>query len=1089
MSVSNNETSKSHESYKAWTVDNSESRVSQLLTSTPKRSILKGTKSPDPYSSPVYKRIKSDHFLELAERRVSFASATRIRIFERDEVSNSPAKRTKINKPDQEPLTTLFDTDIPTANSENAYISRLTGSPLDRRKRRPDLFGSPPGKQSSERPHVVYPEYRIRRMRSLVEDMKDDNIDGDESPDDFRQYLSQASPVDKKKLFDEASMHELHKNNQAHKTGNNDVIDNNSINNNNNDDNARPDPFKQLPKEIGDSQSSSLLSSAPSLDRQPPPRMSMFSIREGTGSMIVTEEEEVMEKQRQRQQQHLTSSEGKKSMLPPPPRPSILSQISRRTTLDSINSNNSSKQIEGNKDSPLEPLSTSILWDEFSDDYFKRLSTLNRLHNIGNKTKSMQSPNKSNMSSNLGGEEDREASPIHNNSRLSSLKPSLRFDSTIYSSENSNNINSKNDSNNNNNKNNKDNNHTNDNQHNSNITTTATSNTPNYLRHHSITHNINSIRKNNNNITNNNSTDITIKNHINIDDNMSDDTNNDDTNITNNNNDNINSSNNNTNNNHSTVNKTPTPPISPFTFEISKIGIDLNDHSFTSGYDDKMMSMNEDNDVNIFEEEFPQLYHSFTDDIPLSQTISLATFLRNIGVVFSENLPTITRRTSGSVVTKPATLVEQATAAASTIPEIEIYKKMASFLEDSIKNYSEQINKLDHELTENNPQFFAEYMDGSSVARQRMEKGFHLIKQWAEEMVDHDWHQYYKSELQSLVQLLESNKKQQRLDEEYLRQSDRRLTEEYPQLIKYQTELNKIIEIAREKKNHHKKMNYDLLERRESDIKEQAMAIENSRNEWSNLTDEEMSVKNQLEKMKLRQKELRAAIEKAESTKNSHPYVSEKELLEAKEKYEESSGLCGWKLENTTKDTIQFAIDNDLSILINLNKLRNHQLDSVLIRMLEKKEHEYGSFTELIYGLHLVTDGIWDEKTIVQTIAIYWNRLKLIRQEILKLRSRFWIEVYPISDESTIKLTGRGITCKIVISNYVKKIKVSVVFDISPQQIMTYPHSINLSSLKMQLHYGDIQFDELNKLLRDKIQEHGVFNFRDNLDSVFNIDE
>ncbi|CAO3629544.1 unnamed protein product [Cunninghamella echinulata] len=922
-------------------------------------------------------------------------------------------------------------------------------------------------------------------MRSLVEDIKDDNIDDDESLDDFRQYLSQASPVDKKKLFDEANMQELHKNSQVHENSNKDIRNNNPIKNDNNNDDVRPDPFKQLPKEVGDSQSSSLLSSAQSLDRQPPPRMSMFSIREGTGSMIVTEEEEVMEKQRQ---QHPSSSENKKTMLPPPPRPSILSQISRRTTLDSMNSNNSSKQIEVSKDSPLEPLSTSILWDEFSDDYFKRLSTLNRLHNIGNRIKSMRSPNKSNIPSNLGGEEEGEVSSINSHSRLSSSKPPLRFNSTMYNIKNNNNNDSK--DNNNNNK-----NHTNDNQHNTNITTMTTSNSSNYLHHHSTTHN------NNNNNHNNNSTDVSIKNHININNNMNDDTNNNNnnsnTNITNNDNDNINTSNNNThnttiqntNNNHSTVNKTPTPPISPFTFEISKIGIDLNDHSFTSGYDDKMMSMNEDNDVNIFEEEFPQLYHSFTDDIPLSQTISLATFLRNIGVVFSENLPTITRRTSGGIVTKPATLIEQATAAASTLPEIEIYKKMASFLENSIKSYSEQINKLDHELTENNPQFFAEYMDGSSSARQRMEKGFHLIKQWAEEMADHDWHQYYKSELQALVQLLESNKKQQRLDEDYLRQSDHQLTEEYPQLIKCQTELNKIVEVAREKKNHHKKMNYDLLERRESDIKEQAIAIENSRNEWSNLTDEEMTVKNQLEKMKLRQRELRAAIEKAESTKDSHPYVSEKELLEAKEKYEESSGLCGWKLEDTTKDTIQFAIDNDLSILINLSKLRKHQVDSVLIRMLEKKEHEYGSFTELVYGLHLVTDGIWNENTIMQTIAIYWNRLKLIRQEILKLRSRFWIEVYPINDESTIKLTGRGITCKIVISNYIKKIKVSVIFDISPQQIMTYPHSIDLSGLKTQLHYGDIQFDELNKLLRDKIQEHGVFNFRDNLNSVFNIDE
>ncbi|CAO3631181.1 unnamed protein product [Cunninghamella blakesleeana] len=125
----------------------------------------------------------------------------------------------------------------------------------------------------------------------------------------------------------------------------------------------------------------------------------------------------------------------------------------------------------------------------------------------------------------------------------------------------------------------------------------------------------------------------------------------------------------------------------------------------------------------------------------------------------------------------------------------------------------------------------------------------------------------------------------------------------------------------------------------------------------------------------------------------------------------------------------------------------------------------------------------------MRKIAIYWNRVKLIRQEIMKLRSRFWVEVSPIHDEVITNVLGRGINCKIVISNYMEQTKFSVIFDILPKQVMDYPQSIQISNLKTIKHYSDIEFEELNKMLIGKIKEGGIFNFKDQLSSIFHNDK
>lgn len=64
------------------------------------------------------------------------------------------------------------------------------------------MFGSPPSQRTAKQPSVVYPEYRVRGMRNLVDD--DDDEDGGPRHDPyFMKVLSQDDQQGRKRLFDD----------------------------------------------------------------------------------------------------------------------------------------------------------------------------------------------------------------------------------------------------------------------------------------------------------------------------------------------------------------------------------------------------------------------------------------------------------------------------------------------------------------------------------------------------------------------------------------------------------------------------------------------------------------------------------------------------------------------------------------------------------------------------------------------------------------------------------------------------------------------------------------------------------------------
>ncbi|KAI9282282.1 Spc7 kinetochore protein-domain-containing protein [Sporodiniella umbellata] len=150
-----------------WTVDNTDSRVIHFgLTSTPK-SILKGSRTPQRYEHNQTQQERATR--EYRNRRVSFAAASSLRLFNQEDTIEFSYNSEDDLFAQPEPIRDMLDS--PVRFDRGSSLSILSGSPSDRRRRRRDIFGTPPDQRST------YALYK-------------DDVDDEDSDLDISQFLT-----------------------------------------------------------------------------------------------------------------------------------------------------------------------------------------------------------------------------------------------------------------------------------------------------------------------------------------------------------------------------------------------------------------------------------------------------------------------------------------------------------------------------------------------------------------------------------------------------------------------------------------------------------------------------------------------------------------------------------------------------------------------------------------------------------------------------------------------------------------------------------------------------------------------------------
>lgn len=73
----------------------------------------------------------------------------------------------------------------------------------------------------------------------------------------------------------------------------------------------------------------------------------------------------------------------------------------------------------------------------------------------------------------------------------------------------------------------------------------------------------------------------------------------------------------------------------------------------------------------------------------------------------------------------------------------------------------------------------------------------------------------------------------------------------------------------------------------------------------------------------------------------------------------------------------------------------------------------------------------------MQSIAIYWNRVKMMLLELEKVQKLFDVDITALNTSNTPEKAG--FTCKIYFLFFSEKTRYSLSFQVTPKDILSYP--------------------------------------------------
>lgn len=136
-------------------------------------------------------------------------------------------------------------------------------------------------------------------------------------------------------------------------------------------------------------------------------------------------------------------------------------------------------------------------------------------------------------------------------------------------------------------------------------------------------------------------------------------------------------------------------------------------------------------------------------------------------------------------------------------------------------------------------------------------------------------------------------------------------------------------------------------------------------------------------------------------------------------------------IANTVEeDVINISILGDIDVTLDRKKLAAVDPGAISVQIPMNTKKKYGPFAELANGLSDVVKS-WDTQEIIEEMCFYWNRVKILVEEMTRLQQRYSSDFVPVPER-------KGISCSSTI--FVPGVtKFKLIFEITPETIQQYP--------------------------------------------------
>ncbi|ORY90391.1 Spc7 kinetochore protein-domain-containing protein [Syncephalastrum racemosum] len=491
------------------------------------------------------------------------------------------------------------------------------------------------------------------------------------------------------------------------------------------------------------------------------------------------------------------------------------------------------------------------------------------------------------------------------------------------------------------------------------------------------------------------------------------------------------------------------------------------DHNSVSDFADKYDA--------ILDEEFSQLYNSFSDEPTLSQqSMPLSRFLKYTSITFGEadkddtDKPPIVPR--GRRI-ENLSVADKLVAAIVSIPELELYQNLSEELNELITADKQSIDRIYRTVGNDSPDIVTKYFMGDYQARTEMEADLQRVREQANYDAIRICGEWERSKRAAFHDHLRQCKSKLDEDEKRLAPFERSMDTWLQKLSEYRDETARKLQEARVREAEYTQIDHERIAALRVDVTERRETIGVLKVQLQNAKEEETQVRKELADMQRRKEEIDAAIQRAGN--QSYNYITREDVENAEEKYLQCARVLGIEANKPGPSVTRVRVANQILLEVDTNKLQSATAGAVTLSLLPAKP-KMAPFTVLFKSKEAELCREWHIQEIVQKTVIFWHQVRLFQRELALANYRHVVEIEPTADGKVmfiISVACNEPKCEIVIRLH-----------LGPQDLLRFP-SLDLSTMEVTVYprrFSDIA-SQWKEQLTDLMQDTGILDLTDTI--------
>ncbi|KAG0222614.1 hypothetical protein BGW42_006418, partial [Actinomortierella wolfii] len=280
------------------------------------------------------------------------------------------------------------------------------------------------------------------------------------------------------------------------------------------------------------------------------------------------------------------------------------------------------------------------------------------------------------------------------------------------------------------------------------------------------------------------------------------------------------------------------------------------------------------------------------------EPIPLKTFLSLVGISFMDNLQSVHRRRTLLAEPKPSTtyaVEDYVKAMAILTPELDQYKSSCENAKSYIEESRSVVQDIEAKVDAENPEFFAEYLEGEPAFQEFMRERFRMIKVHSRLAATEAWYQWREDMIKIQMEAFEHNLSKLKEDRAKISGMVKEAARVHPGVVQRYKELKRQLEQARERQQAFAQCDKEQLASLAEAIEEQGNQLNLFKRKLAGKTNELMDLTQKVEQLRVVERTERAHIAAAEKTIKDHQYIKASDLARAKDQLATLQAIHLWR--------------------------------------------------------------------------------------------------------------------------------------------------------------------------------------------------